>query len=219
MSLLLETSKQIMMTEKERELTQDMLDLIDRIKNKTDYINTDDRIPELELEVILSKIEQLYQKAIGLKYLRQFADGISASLTEKEKMIQEVTPPVLHEVEIQENIIEEIVASEPTEEKTIEIETIEQDISALGNSSNEGIIEKLQQQAISDIKNAIGINDKFLFTNELFAGNSQEFEITINQLNQLSSMEEAKEKLEKYSWSEENEAAQSFLTLVARRYL
>ena len=87
-----------MMTEKERELTRDMLDLIDRIKNKTDYINTDDRIPELELEVLLSKIEQLHQKAIGLKYLHQHADEISTLLYSRLNDNQEITEPETTEV-------------------------------------------------------------------------------------------------------------------------
>ncbi|MBL4652261.1 MAG: hypothetical protein JKY53_05265 [Flavobacteriales bacterium] len=209
-----------MMTEKERELTQDMLNLIDRIKSKTDYLNTDGRIPELELEVILSKIEQLHQKAIGLKYLHQFADGISASITEqKQEIVQEITPPELHKIDVEEDIVKEIVAENNTQTNEVPLETITQDINSLGGGNGEGIIEKLQQTPISDIKSAIGINDKFLFINELFNGDSKKFGATIDLLNQCSSMEEAQQNLGQFAWDGESETTQSFIKLVSRKYL
>jgi hypothetical protein len=214
--LLLETSKLIIMTEKERELTQDMLDLIDRIKTKTDFLDTDDRIPVLQLEVILSKIEQLHQKAIGLKYLHQHADDIRSTLQARSEETNEVIVEDTNEASIP---IEEPVVNQ----KEIEIEKIDNDISSLGvsnfNATNEDIGEKLQQQPISDIKSAIGINDKFLYINELFGGSAEEFETIVNLLNQFTSMDEAQQSLEKYGWVQDNETTQSFVSLVSRRYL
>ncbi|MBL4623986.1 MAG: hypothetical protein JKY42_02415 [Flavobacteriales bacterium] len=217
-----------MMTEKERELTRDMLDLIDRIKNKTDYINTDDRIPELELEVLLSKIEQLHQKAIGLKYLHQHADEISTLLYSRLNDNQEITEPETTEVVAEDQFEETNVKQfeEPAADENeveIAVEHIKKDISSLGvgnfSSSSEDIGKRLQQQPISDIKSAIGINDKFLYINELFGGSSEEFEAMVSLLNQFTSLEEARQSLEKYGWEKENETTQSFLTLVTRRYL
>jgi len=216
------------MTEKERELAQDMLILIDTIKNKTDSLSANNRIPDLQLEIILSKIEQLHQKAIGLKYLNQHADEVSSSLyAGQQEVDQQISAPETQEsigqhAPVQKDVV---INMDPTiekpqiiEQKDIKIEKITNDLSAIGASA-EDIGEKLQLQPLSDIKSAIGINDKFLFINELFGGSSDEFEAMVGLLNQLSSMEEAQQSLEKYGWEKENETAQSFIKLVSRRYL
>lgn len=224
LSLLLESSNTIIMTREERELTQDMLQLIEKIKYKTDFISADDRIPELEFEVLLSKIEKLHQKAIGLKYLHQYADEVRSSVSvepkqEIETSIQETEITVAKEQENPTVKAEE----EPILKEEINLATLQKDMASIEvndtSSTVEDIGAKLQQQPISDLKGAIGINDKFLYTNELFKGNAKEFESIINSLNQLSSFDQAKQTLNKYAWDTDNETAHSFLSLVARRYL
>ena len=216
------------MTEKERELTQDLLSLIDKIKNKTNSLSANDRIPDLQLEVILSEIEQLHQKVIGLKYLHQHADEVSSSLYHRQQGADqqilasetqessEQPYPVQKDVVI--NLASELGETQIIQQKEIKIENIANDLSSIGAAA-EDIGERLQQQALADIKSAIGINDKFLYINELFNGSSDEFNALVNLLNQCDSMEEAQKSLEKYGWEKENETAQSFIKLVSRRYL
>lgn len=216
------------MTDKEIELAQEMLILIDTIKNNTDSLSADNRIPNLQLEIILSKIEELHQKTIGLKYLNQHADEVSSSIYASQQEVDEqisaaktqemIGQQTAAQKEVVINMDPIIEQPQIIKQKDIKIEKIKNDLSAIGASA-EDIGEKLQLQPLADIKSAIGINDKFLFINELFSGSSGEFEATVGLLNQLSSMEEAQQSLEKYGWERENETAQSFIKLVSRRYL
>ena len=85
--------------------------------------------------------------------------------------------------------------------------------------------EKLSQLPIGDIKKAMGLNEKISTQNELFGGDSANFEATLNSLNQLNSYEEAKDYLVRnialrYNWAskEKKEKAKEFIKLVKRRY-
>lgn len=84
--------------------------------------------------------------------------------------------------------------------------------------------EKLSQQGIKDLTKAMSINDKLLYSNELFDRDMASMTATLQQLNGLSSLNEAKAVLipiaEKNNWTEDERAdvAQSFIKLVRRKY-
>lgn len=84
--------------------------------------------------------------------------------------------------------------------------------------------EKLSQQAISDLTRAMSINDKLLYSNELFGRDMASMNETLQQLNKLSTMDQAQEVLvgiaQKFDWTEEErtDVAQSFIKLVRRKY-
>jgi hypothetical protein len=93
---------------------------------------------------------------------------------------------------------------------------------ALSNKEDKSVASKLQNNPISDIKKAIGINEKFQFINELCKGNIQDYNEIINSLNNFSSKDEALEYYqqlkEKYSWSDDLESAKTLLDIIIRRY-
>jgi hypothetical protein len=85
--------------------------------------------------------------------------------------------------------------------------------------------ERLSELPIPDLRKAIGLNDKLLLTRELFGEDSAAFDKTINTLNSLSSMEQAKAYLMehcvmRYRWTDKKraETAKKFIKLVRRRY-
>lgn len=85
--------------------------------------------------------------------------------------------------------------------------------------------EKLSELPISDIKKAMGLNERISTQNELFGGDSAAFDAALSTLNQLKSYEEAKDYLVrnvagKFGWSskEKKEKAKAFIKLVRRRY-
>lgn len=92
------------------------------------------------------------------------------------------------------------------------------------NKQNENsLADKLKQNKIKDLKQAIGINEKFLFINELFEGNLNDYNNAIAQLNSLSSKTEADTFIEselkiKYNWNENSKAKNIFIELVERRF-
>lgn len=82
---------------------------------------------------------------------------------------------------------------------------------------------KLQDTPIKDLRKAIGINDRYLFINELFNGDEAMFERSVKTLNQFSILPEAefwmqRELRIKLGWREDNTLVQQFVQLVRRRF-
>jgi len=83
--------------------------------------------------------------------------------------------------------------------------------------------KKLQSSPVSDIKKEISIAKKFEYITFMFDGKNEVYEAAINDLNNCSDGEEAKNKLNeystKYNWDLENKSIIKFVELVERRYL
>lgn len=71
---------------------------------------------------------------------------------------------------------------------------------------------------IANLTSAIGTNDRFLFTRELFDGNMDRFYETIRKLDAMTTIREAVDFLqENFQWKK-NETSNKFLELVKRRF-
>lgn len=86
------------------------------------------------------------------------------------------------------------------------------------------LFDSLKETPIRDLKKAIGINDKFLFVNELFRGDDTMYERSIKTINSFSIFPEAeywiKRELKlKLGWDDRNEVVKQFDQLVKRRFL
>jgi len=81
---------------------------------------------------------------------------------------------------------------------------------------------KLQQAPARDLKSAIGINDKFLFVNELFGGSMEKYNKSIENLNDLKTLNGAMIYLNELKielqWNSSNEAYQKLKDLVSRKF-
>ncbi len=93
----------------------------------------------------------------------------------------------------------------------------------LKNKTDKSISSKMQHNAIKDLKSAIGINEKFLFINELFKGNMKEYNESILKLNEFKSLTEAESYLEelkgKHKWKDDLHAYLTLKDFVERKHL
>ena len=84
------------------------------------------------------------------------------------------------------------------------------------------LADNLQPNPIRDLKSDIGINDKFLFVNELFGGNMEKYNHSIEQFNKLKTLADAMNYLNKLKielqWKSGNEAYQRLSELVKRKF-
>lgn len=81
----------------------------------------------------------------------------------------------------------------------------------------------LQSAPVRDLKKAVGINDRYLFVNELFRGDESMYERSLKTINAFSIYPEAQYWIErelkvKLGWNEGCEAARLFDQLVRRRF-
>ena len=81
----------------------------------------------------------------------------------------------------------------------------------------------LKDSPIRDLRKAIGINDRFVFINELFRGDEAMYERCIKTINSFNIYAEAeywmnRELMVKLGWDNERESVKHFYQLVKRRF-
>ena len=81
---------------------------------------------------------------------------------------------------------------------------------------------KYQHTPVNDLKTAIGLNDKFLLVNELFGGSMEKYNKSIDNLNDLKTLNGAmiylNELKVELQWNSSNEAYKKLWALVAQKF-
>ena len=73
--------------------------------------------------------------------------------------------------------------------------------------------------AVEDIRQAISLGDRFLFQRELFDGNGELMQKTLDEINALGSLNEAMDYvLDNFDWDKESTAVQLFENVLKRRF-
>lgn len=85
------------------------------------------------------------------------------------------------------------------------------------------LLEVLKETPVKDLRKAIGINDRFLFINDLFRGDENMYERSIKTINSFNIFAEAeywisRELKLKLGWDRESGTVQHFDQLVRRRF-
>ena len=120
------------------------------------------------------------------------------------------TPPVAESLPIKE--VHEVILIDESDSLNEILKEVKEELS-----------ETLQNSPIKDLKKAIGINDRFLFINELFQGDETSFERSIKTINGFSIYAEAeywirRELKTKLGWDLQSESVKQFDALVKRRF-
>jgi len=123
---------------------------------------------------------------------------------------------------------EHLVQDNPFEMPKMENESAEFELTVpetLGEKmiqEDHSLAAKLQQNPVKDLKAVIGINDKFLFVNELFGGSMEKYNKSIENLNDLKTLNGAMIYLNELKielqWNSSNEAYRKLSELVRRKY-
>ena len=71
---------------------------------------------------------------------------------------------------------------------------------------------------VDDIRHAISLGDRFLFQRELFAGNGELMQKTLNALNEQTSYNEAIHYISQFDWDKESSTYELFLNVLKRRF-
>jgi hypothetical protein len=85
------------------------------------------------------------------------------------------------------------------------------------------LVEVLKESPVKDLRKAIGINDRFLFINDLFRGDETVYERSIKTINSFNIYTEAefwisRELKTKLGWNNDHPSVQHFDQLVKRRF-
>jgi hypothetical protein len=206
-----------------KEMRRDITALIDDVKYHSDSLTDLERLPVIQLKVILAKINKLTEKTtILLHYIELQGKLSEAHKADSSATKQEVITP--------EPIIEKPLVADETKETAPELPEIKPEapeekppiVELKKPVKTQNIEEKLKKIVIRDLMSAIGINEKYLFASVLFKGNTETFFKSIEQINQLVSAAELNAYLEglkkTYSWDMENDTVKNFMELVLRKF-
>ena len=141
----------------------------------------------------------------------------------------------------EEKVAKPIAEEEPVEEKPEPVEKTEKPVEpprtmldlfseapleTLGDTLTPAekpvVADRLQMSSINDLRETIGINDKFLFINELFNGDLERYNKVIDELNGFSGLSGAQTYLTElqvqYQWTENGQAYQKLNILLERKF-
>lgn len=171
--------------------------------------------PEIEIELLMDdeeeleeKVEEATKKQSVLEVVEEVeVEGIPEILDSPVVLEEELAPIVEEEPEV-------VAVEEPQIEPVVEPEkTVEPAPRAVPQQTS------LFGSAVSDIRQAISLGDRFLFQRELFAGNGELMQKTLDELNTLGSLDEAMEYVqENFEWDMECTAVKLFENVLKRRF-
>ena len=166
------------------------------------------------IQPLLNSVRLLHERLVILQHL---VDKNNESHTQ-EDLNQKVEENQINLIDV---IVEEEAKAEITEKKEIKTSKSINDIHS--SSPQISLADQFGQQPIIDLKKEIGINERYLMTENLFSGDSEAFTNAITQLNQLNNHNDAldylkKELFKKYNWNLKSNHVKRLFKLVERRY-
>ena len=156
----------------------------------------------------------LNEKLIVLKYLleNRRKDVSSTKGVSKTKESDKVE-------ENQIDLIDVIVEEEAKSENPV-ISSSPKSINEIHSKNPQtSLADQFGQQSILDLNKEIGINERYLMTENLFAGDSKICSESIHKLNEFENLSQAKEFLknelfEKYNWNSKSNYVKRLINLV-----
>ncbi len=218
-----------------KELKQEIDVLIESIKNQADRMNAQSNLSMVELEVLHHKIQKLYEKSILIHHLPAVETKVAETIIVPQTVIH-TEIPIRREEPLPE-VPKKIPQSDPepspmpvaktTPETKTAVDLFGENATSEPRLAGKIKLEKEKgssmRKPVADLLKAIGINDKFRYINELFDGNSNEYNIAVNQINTCSEYADADRYVanirEIYHWKDESEVVSLFMDLVERRFL
>ena len=168
--------------------------------------------PEVEIELIVEES--------GMLNMSEEPAEEPAEEPEVEAPIEEPMADVKTEAE-EEIEVEEEATNTPAEEAVAEPQ--QEQPQPQPTPSHTATIQPQQTSlfgaAGEDIRQAISLGDRFLFQRELFAGNGELMQKTLDELNALGSLEEAMDYVaDNFEWESDSTAVQLFENVLKRRF-
>ena len=162
--------------------------------------------PAPQPEVVEKVVEKIVEKPVEV---------IKEVVVEKPVAVAApATAPVVEPEQVKEPVVapEPIAAPEPepVKEEPVKEEPVVEEVA----SPKAAVYGK----AVSDIRQAISLGDRFLYQRELFGQNAELMQRTLTELNGLGSFDEAMSYIARFGWDTESNTYQQFIVTLHRRF-
>ena len=172
--------------------------------------------PEVEIELIVEEETESENEEVktGNEFAEEPAEEPQEEVQELVEQLETLESlEILEEPEVEEPVVAPAPAPQP--EATAE-QVAEPTQPAKGAQP---LQTSLFGPAVEDIRQAISLGDRFLFQRELFAGNGELMQKTLDEINGLGSLNEAMDYvLDNFDWDKESTAVQLFENVLKRRF-
>ena len=178
--------------------------------------------PEVEIELIVEEDTETENEEVKTEneLVEEPQVDVQEEILEPLEILEEpeVPTPVVEPIVEPEPVVEPIV--EPAPQPEVKAEPVVEPAPAPQPAPR-----PMPQQtslfgaAVEDIRQAISLGDRFLFQRELFAGNGELMQKTLDELNALGSLEEAMDYVaDNFEWDSDSTAVQLFENVLKRRF-
>ena len=178
--------------------------------------------PEVEIELIIEEDTETENEEVKTEneLVEEPQVDVQEEILEPLEILDEpeVPTPVVEPIVEPEPVVEPIV--DPAPQPEVEAEPVVEPVPAPQPAPR-----PMPQQtslfgaAVEDIRQAISLGDRFLFQRELFAGNGELMQKTLDELNALGSLEEAMDYVaDNFEWDSDSTAVQLFENVLKRRF-
>ena len=178
--------------------------------------------PEVEIELIVEEDTETENEEVKTEneLVEEPQVDVQEEILEPLEILDEpeVPTPVVEPIVEPEPVVEPIV--EPAPQPEVKAEPVVEPAPAPQPAPR-----PMPQQtslfgaAVEDIRQAISLGDRFLFQRELFAGNGELMQKTLDELNALGSLEEAMDYVaDNFEWDSDSTAVQLFENVLKRRF-
>ena len=172
--------------------------------------------PEVEIELIVEEDTESENEEVTTE--NEPAEEPQEEVKEELEPLESLE--ILDEVEVEKPVVEPAPAPQPVQ-NTDNLASSDTP-SAKPTQPAKGaqpLQTSLFGTAVEDIRQAISLGDRFLFQRELFAGNGELMQKTLDEINSLGSLNEAMDYvLDNFDWDKESTAVQLFENVLKRRF-
>lgn len=171
----------------------------------------------------LQRLEELNRLMAFVEKLREEEQAKNTSLASDRQ--ENVEVPVVQEVvsrkEVETPSAEEVVPDvEAKESVSANVQPDEKAAEPAEVKSNRSLHELLEKQNLADFRKAFSLNDRFRFRRELFHGDEALMNQVVEDLNQITSLDEALKYINvRLAWDLKEAAAADFVKLLEKRYI
>lgn len=170
----------------------------------------------IKLQAVGTHVNTMLQTLKALETRQSEAVSVAAPMPAPQPIQEEapIVEPVAIEQPTPQPVTEEVKDIESIQEPRVEEPRVEE-------PKVEEVAPKasIYGKAVTDIRQAISIGDRFLYQRELFAQNAELMQRTLNELDQLHSFAEAMDYINmRFQWDQESNTYQQFIVTLHRRF-
>ena len=177
--------------------------------------------PEVEIELIVEESDQ--SDSSDMSDMSDLTDQSAETPLEPLELLEQLDFSV-PELVVEEPIVEPTPDPAPMPQSAPEV-IAEPVVEPILEPAPQPASRPIPQQtslfgaAVEDIRQAISLGDRFLFQRELFAGNGELMQKTLDEINSLGSLSEAMDYVaDNFEWDKESTAVQLFENVLKRRF-